>query len=492
MNKFSGPDDLGYHAVAGKIAIILHSIRTNSVLEYTDARIREHYTGEMLKIERISRETLHMNQCYINLAMVKQADDASNRSKDGDTAPQSSPFSLTARLKIETPDKKFLIELPKLFDTYKGPDGRTKKPRRILIRGRAGVGKTTLCKKIVYDVTHDKMWQGLFKRVLWVPLRNLKGRATSGYNLEKLFYDEYFSQSTEGDAFAKELFREVEKSKGDGTLFILDGLDEVSDLDGDMKNIFLRDLLSQPNTIITTRPHATYPPQAEKPELELETIGFHPKQVQEYLEKTICDKQKVDEIQSFFRDHPLIQGLVRIPIQLDAFCYTWDEGYAKESIPETMTAVYEAIQQKLWAKDILRLEKKPGGKFVTNDNVQSFSPFDIEDAARAEIRLLEALGFSGLYSDVIDFEPGHRERMVEETLPFDMTLPPLSFYADVRHSIQEKPTKLSLPTPYIPGVFRSAILCPAVESCSATYLYRSPRRRRSKYRASCFSSDAQI
>lgn len=426
MNKFSGPDDPGYRAVAGKIAIILHSIRTNSVLEDADAWIRiNHYTDEMLKIERISGETLPMDQCYINLAMVKHVDNASNRSKDRDTA-QSSPFSLTARLKIEMPDKKFLIELPKLLDSREGPDGWTKAPRRILIRGRAGVGKTTLCKKIVHDFTYQKMWQGLFKRVLWVPLRSLKGRATSGYNLEKLFYDEYFSQSTEGDAYAKELFREVEKSKGDRTLFILDGLDEVSELDRDM-NKFLRDLLRQPNTIITTRPHATFPPHTEKPELELETIGFHPNQVTEYLEKTIRDKQKVDGIQSFFRDHPLIQGLVRIPIQLDAFCYTWDEGYAKESIPETMTAVYEAIQQKLWAKDILRLEKKFGCKTVTENNIRNFAQFDIEHVARAEIRLLEALGFSGIYSDVIDFEPGHRERIVHETPPFDMILPLLSF-----------------------------------------------------------------
>ncbi|KFY29438.1 hypothetical protein V491_00030 [Pseudogymnoascus sp. VKM F-3775] len=353
--------------------------------------------------------------CYINLAIIKRLGENAEGSKErlkksseGDTAPQSSLLSLADRLKVQTLDKNLLIELPKLFNSREGLDGRTRVPRRILIRGRAGVGKTTLCKKIVHEFTYKKMWQGLFKRVLWVPLRNLKlkGRSTEKYNLMKLFYDEYFSQGAEGHTYAKELFLEVERSKGDGTLFILDGLDEVADLDVDM-NEFLEVLLNQPNIIITTRPHVKFP-HAEKPDLELETIGFHPKQVNEYLKKTISDERKLDRIQSFFRDHPLIQGLVRIPIQLDAFCYTWDESFSDKSI-HTMTAMYEAIELKLWKKDIPRLGKS-NAPSIQNARTRS----EIERRVEIEMRLVEFFAFSGLYGDVIDFSSNDRDFIYEQ------------------------------------------------------------------------------
>jgi uridine kinase len=84
-----------------------------------------------------------------------------------------------------------------LFKPRKTRDGQTRQPSRILIRGRAGVGKTTLCKKIVHEFTHGTMWRDLFDRVLWVPLRNLKlqeRRQIVEYNFEHLFRHEYFSQ----------------------------------------------------------------------------------------------------------------------------------------------------------------------------------------------------------------------------------------------------------------------------------------------------------
>lgn len=113
MNKFSGPHDPDYRAVSGKIAMILSEIRTKSVLTNADIYIRKtHYSKEKLEIVRISGETLVMDQCYINLALVEHVDDGLNRSRDRDMASQSSAFTLTARLNVQMPDKQSLIELP--------------------------------------------------------------------------------------------------------------------------------------------------------------------------------------------------------------------------------------------------------------------------------------------------------------------------------------------------------------------------------------------
>ena len=109
---------------------------------------------------------------------------------------------------------------------------------------------------------------------------------------------------------------------------------------------FVQYLLNQPNVIITSRPTAKLPVDLKKVDLQLETIGFYSDQVDTYLRKVFCDQAKVIEVQSFLQKYSLVQSLVWIPIQLDALCYTWDT-VNEEDIPQTMTAVYQAIEQRL-------------------------------------------------------------------------------------------------------------------------------------------------
>lgn len=89
---------------------------------------------------------------------------------------QPSAFSLFARLKVEVPDLNNQVSLSALFSPRKQPDVTMARPKRILIRGRAGVGKTTLCNKMVHDFLHGQTWGELFDRLLLIPLRKLKGK----------------------------------------------------------------------------------------------------------------------------------------------------------------------------------------------------------------------------------------------------------------------------------------------------------------------------
>ncbi|KAK8058997.1 nacht nucleoside triphosphatase [Apiospora phragmitis] len=168
MNKFEGPDDPNYDSVARKIETILHNIRHSRPIDRADAHIREkHYTTDCLKIERLSGERLPMEQCYINLTIIKQLGEK-------DLSLQSSANSLATRLKIKTPKDNIQVELPALFDQRQINNEIVIKPKRVLIRGSAGVGKSTLCKKIVHDFINHGRWNDKFARVLWLPLRNLK------------------------------------------------------------------------------------------------------------------------------------------------------------------------------------------------------------------------------------------------------------------------------------------------------------------------------
>ncbi|KAK3345108.1 nacht nucleoside triphosphatase [Neurospora tetraspora] len=440
MNKFGSRGCADYKKVAGKINEFIGKIREGTPLAQADAWIREKcYTEDRLKIERLSGTKLPMDQCYINLFIIERTGedkDRSNKKSAKESVSQSSPFSLTARLKVETPDGTIQAYLPSLFKEREGPDGRKTQPRRIFIRGRAGAGKTTLCKKIVYSFMHGEWpeWTELFDRVLWVPLRNLKleeRRRQAGYNFLHLFSHEYFSRPKSRKDLAEVLSDTLfgVPGKRSRTLFLLDGLDEVSqDLsEGDMSG-FLNELLEQPNVIITSRPYGKPPAGLD---LELKTIGFYPKQVKDYIKMAFNDQETANRAQSFLKSRSFIQGLMRIPVQLDALCFAWDNKNVNDSSKlDTMTDVYRAINQSLWKKDIPRLEKKHDDKLITAARIQQADRTEVENHVLKEILFLESLAFTGLQNDIIEFESEHlgqiSDRFVRDISP-SMTVPCLSF-----------------------------------------------------------------
>ncbi|CAP85799.1 Pc20g04700 [Penicillium rubens Wisconsin 54-1255] len=422
VNKFQGPGDPGYCHVSDAVQGLVCKARSGRPIERAKAWIRDNrYSLRKLEIERLSGKKLPMDQCYINLAIVEQQRSISQSDKTK-TAFEYSPFSLQTRLNLMAPGEETEANLPNIFEPREKRNGQRMTPNRILIRGRAGVGKTTLCKKIVYEFTYGKMWHSLFEHVLWVPLRKLKlkeRKKIAGYNFGHMFCHEFFSQIP-STAEMEELSNALWRTLGDGdntkTLFLLDGLDEVSqDVNGDMRD-FLEELLNQPNVIVTSRPNAISTAFLRQPfDLELETIGFYPKQVTSYIETAFTeietgqmDSQAVNNIESFLETRQLMQDLVRIPIQLDALCYTWHEFQRKtDAVPETMTGVYTAMELSLWKKDVVNLGRR------TEVEIEFASDGTIRKLVKLEAEALQLVAFTGMYNDIIDFAPQHRDTIFE-------------------------------------------------------------------------------
>jgi hypothetical protein len=113
------------------------------------------------------------------------------------------------------------------------------------------------------------------------------------------------------------------------------------------------------------------------------------------------DPDITDQIHSFIRSHWLIQGLVRIPIQLDALCYSWNKNnFHTDASPQTMTEIYQAIELKLGKKDILNLDKTNNAVRLSESVLQNLrTRVQIQSLVGTEMTLLECLAFTGLYSD---------------------------------------------------------------------------------------------
>ncbi|EDN10995.1 predicted protein [Histoplasma mississippiense (nom. inval.)] len=215
--------------------------------------LKEYYfKNDLLRIERLSGALLDMEQCYINLTIVEHKKQLSE-------SPTDMPFSLFSRLKVEATVQDERISLPSLFEERKLGD-KILLPKRIFIRGRAGVGKTTLCKKIVHDYFQNNMWKQWFDCILWIPLRRLKTQLQENKeyrNFGDIFYNEYFLSHNDGEALAKLLWSMVSDHVYSGRiLFILDGMDEVSRelKSGTDTGKLLDELLAWPQVIVTSRP----------------------------------------------------------------------------------------------------------------------------------------------------------------------------------------------------------------------------------------------
>ncbi|KAF9343604.1 hypothetical protein BGX26_005476 [Mortierella sp. AD094] len=115
------------------------------------------------------------------------------------------------------------IPLEELFNKQTLRDGREDVPKKILIQGRAGIGKTTLCKKLVHAY-QSGFWKNYFDAVLWLPLRQLKGLRAR--NIEDLLREKYFAQRPEQEREVLVSLLAAHARNGK-VLFLLDGLDEI-------------------------------------------------------------------------------------------------------------------------------------------------------------------------------------------------------------------------------------------------------------------------
>jgi HEAT repeat protein len=276
---------------------------------------------------------------------------------------------------------------------------------------------------MVCEFLDSGMWADIIDRVIWLPLRELKGREWR--DVRQLLCEYYLSGSEDSQLLGTALWTEFERDKT-RTLFILDGLDEVSQEVNDRSSALLLDLLIQPRTIITTRPYAINWDRIKNIDVRLETVGFYPDQMEEYIKAVATDK--ADQIQAFVERHPIVKELARIPIQLDALCYGLEvERVLASDVPETMTQLYKVIELTLWSKDIVPLEKhRPGAaKPITEYEARGLDSDEIKPLVSGEVRMLQGLAFLGLCSDtVVEFHSGHlrqvRSRLSQTASSIDL------------------------------------------------------------------------
>ncbi|KAF9354225.1 hypothetical protein BGX26_007949 [Mortierella sp. AD094] len=399
------------------------NITTPSTLEDVHVALQEHYKGQ-LTIQRVSGDIMSLESCFVNLSVVA-AQDQRQKYKKELKANQSATYQ-------EPEETNVLVSIPieELFNTRMLRDGREDVPKTILIHGRAGVGKTTLCKKLVHLYRQGGLWRDRFDAVLWLPLRQL--RILKPRNLEDLLHQRYFLKYGNKEK-EKLVLSVINLARNGRVLFALDGLDEIvkdtQSQDGFILEEFLKDLLQNEHVVITSRPSGVDKSILPKLDLEFEAVGFSPENVTDYVSMAFeSTPESANAVRDFIERTPLVQGLVNIPVQLDAICYSWSD-LPSDGKSVTMTMLYQTMVRKLCFNDAIRLEKSAG---LLRKQGKSVGRRQIEAMLEPEIECLEYLAFRGMKNEhQIEFDEstirktgdeldGYREEADLEALPIQL------------------------------------------------------------------------
>ncbi|UAW63432.1 HEAT repeat domain-containing protein [Mycoavidus sp. HKI] len=363
---------------------------TTRALSLTALRraLYQQYECSGLSIQRLSGQKVQLDTCHTHLTLVERH--LQPQPNQTEQKPLAALECLANDESRATSHDNRPISLATLFEQQTLRNGSIGLPKRVLIHGQAGIGKTTLCKKLVYDYQHNALWQDRFDCVLWLPLAQFKTDQTIKF--EELLGEHFFANQ---ESLQTQALTQTFERHRDKTLFILDGLDEViGELDeGRPLNKLLQKLLDQTHVLITSRSVGVNPQILSQFDLQLEATGLNLDDVQTYVQKFVPAASQA-AIQQLIQSTPLTQGLLKLPILLDALCASRENSRPDQTI--TMVTLYEAIVDQLWRKDCARLKKRDQSERLQPSVIQTLPKAKLEELMATELYALGYLAFTGL------------------------------------------------------------------------------------------------
>ena len=235
-------------------------------------------------------------------------------------------------------ERKQAIKLENLFDPLPGEDS-TQDQFIILMDGAPGVGKTTISRKICKDWSRDEL-RVKFNITIFLPLRELfiAHHGDSRFSLSDLL-------DADDPELKHQVLQYIQRTSGDGVLFIFDGFDELSYHQRTNNSLFLDIVkgkrLHKCSVLVTSRTYASGPlREIGRINRHVEVLGFNKQQIDNCIRKNITDNEKTKQLLQMLKERLDIISLCYIPLNCRIVLYVYQQQF---TLPDTLTELYEVF-----------------------------------------------------------------------------------------------------------------------------------------------------
>ena len=219
-------------------------------------------------------------------------------------------------------------------------------PKRILVQGQTGIGKSTFVKKLAVDwaelddATTEDRQKGILKTFELLVVVNLKEVSKCQSLKDIISRSSIFARE---EKYLTDSLLNYITNNQDKVLLVFDGYDEYRcGSNSEIYQIFSGNELRNCCVLITTRISKADELRAFK-DLHAEITGFGEEDRNTFMSRMLGGTAEAEELSDHL-DSQNLHDLARVPLLLLFFCTLWKKGKS-ESFPESKTKLYSAIVQ---------------------------------------------------------------------------------------------------------------------------------------------------
>ena len=259
-------------------------------------------------------------------------------------------------------------------------------PRVVLIEGKPGMGKTTYCKKVVFDWATGKHATGNcftnFVIVLLIKCRDVES------GLWEAIEDQLLPREVGEDQ--RERFFDFIRHNQSNVLLVLDGLDEVSEKKLPMFSEIIQGRVLPNCRVVATARHEAGVKVRKYCDTLLEVEGFTKEDVQSFIRKYFKAEPNLAEqlIAHLYIDRKLYEVLTN-PLNTALLCLVYED--LKGVFPESRTKLYMEIVECVLRRYRTKQQLPENGE-------------DLVDLYESQLKHLGSIALKGLLEDNLDFD----------------------------------------------------------------------------------------
>ena len=274
-----------------------------------------------------------------------------------------------------------IITMSSLLD----PHEECSEPKTVLIEGKPGIGKTTYCKKYVYDWAtkkqnpHDCVTN--IKVVLLLKCRDIKS------NIWEAIDDQLLPRDVDEDV--KQQFFQFICANQSSILLILDGLDELASTEMPIISEILAGRVLPKCKVVATARHEAGVKVRQLCDTLFEVKGFTEAQAREFIAKYFKEKSELAEKLSAQISHDEnLREMCANPLNTALLCLLCEEFGG--TLPEKRTTLYLNMMECV----LKRYRKKRELPDTKEDLTNLYKP---------QLKSLGLIALNGLIQDKLDF-----------------------------------------------------------------------------------------